>query len=187
MVAMSAFAVNAGANTSGSFDFGSEHTFVTGILGGPPHELHFVNGESKIGCNHSTYSGTHKGTKTTTELTIVPNWTECYTTPDGTKFDVHENGCHLQFTSRSLPDDATVHVVCPPTKAIVITHPNCEITVTPQTLGGQPGNGVTYTNQDVGVAGKTDWVTMHVKVSMETQYHGGICVFLGTPQRWKGQ
>lgn len=184
MMAMSAFAaMNAGAKTDGHFVFGSNPTYVTGIHGsGTEHNLHFVAEDgSKIGCDHSTYSGKHEdATQTTTSLTITPNWTSCYTTPDGTKFDVHENECDLEFTSRAGENDATVNIKCPTNKKIVITHPNCAISVGPQEVGGQAGNGVTYTNKDVEVEGKKDWVTMHVKVSFATQYHSGICVFLGT-------
>lgn len=180
VVATSAFAVtNAGAIVSGHFVTGSEHTFVTGIAAkGTAHNLHFIEGESEIGCDEQKYVGTHKGTKTTTELTITPTWNNCYTTPNGAKFDVHENGCHLVFTSRALPaeNDATVHVVCPGA-GITITHENCSITVDSQTIGGQIGNGVTYTNQGVS---PEEWITMDVNVKVASTYHNGLCVFLGT-------
>lgn len=178
MMAMCAFAaMNAGATVSGHFEFGSEHTFITG----EEEELHFVSeGGSKIGCLKSEYKGTHKSTsKTTTELTITPAWDECYTTPDGTKFGVHENGCDLVFFSRALPEanDATVTVTCPTAKKIVITHPNCDIEVGTQTVGGAAGNGVTYTTKTVE---NTHVITMDVKVKVAATYHNGICIFLGT-------
>jgi len=187
MMATGAFAVmNAGATNSGHFVTGSEHTFITGIqgaAGSKEHELHFISesGATKIGCDNSLYTGTHKGTKTTTELTITPSWSNCYTTGSNeAKWDVHENGCTLVFTSRATPasNDATVDVKCPPSKAIEITHPNCLITVDPQTVGGAKENGVTYTNQGVS---PEKWITMDIKVSLATTYHGGVCVFLGTP------
>jgi len=180
MVAMSAFAaMNAGATVSGHFVTGSEHTFITGIVQkGTTHDLHFVSeGGSEIGCDSSQYTGTHKSvSKTTTELTITPAWDQCYTTPDGTKFGVHENGCDLVFKSRAALGEATVNVNCASGKKIVITHPSCEISVPTQTVGGQLNNGVTYTNQNDG----TSWVTMDVKVNVAAEYHNGFCVFLGT-------
>lgn len=180
MMAMSAFAaMNAGATTSGHFITESNPTFVTGIhKQGTEHELHFISeAGDEIGCDHSTYSGKHEGTKTTTSLTITPNWTDCYTTPDGTKFDVDENGCDLEFTSRANPatNDATVKINCP-SKRIEITHPNCNITVGTQEVGGAAGNGVTYTNKNDG----KPWITMNVDVTFAVEYHGGICIFLGT-------
>jgi len=181
MMAVGAFAVtNAGATVSGHFEFGSEHTFITGEEEG----LDFVADDgSKIGCDEAKYTGTHKGTKTTTELTITPSWNKCYTTPtsgamEEPTWDVDENGCHLVFTSRALPaeNDATVHVICPSATPITITHPNCNITVDPQTIGGEVGNGVTYTGQNDG----TPWVTLDVKVKVAATYHTGLCIFLGT-------
>src|SRR6187549_186764 len=186
-MAIGAFAaMNAGATVSGHFITGSEHTFVTGFHAkNSEHELHFISesGTSKIGCDVATYSGTNKAsTKTATELTITPGWDQCYTTPkEGEpepKWGVDENECKLVFKSRSLPEanDATVTVTCPAGKSIKITHPSCEITVAPQTVGGSAGNGVTYTNKNDGTA----FVTMDVKVSLASTYHNGICVFLGT-------
>lgn len=186
MLAMGAFAaVNVGAKVDGHFVFGSEHAFVTGsVQKGTAHNLHFIAEDgSLMGCDVQQYIGTHKSiVKTTTEITVTPNWDQCYTTPEGTKFPVDENGCDLRFTARALPEsnDATAHVACPLGKTIVFTHPNCETTVDPQTVGGAAGNGFTYTNKDVGVAGVSDWITMDVKVKVLTAYHGGICVFLGT-------
>lgn len=182
MMATSAFAVvNAGATTSGHFTTASSPTFVTGFHQDEPaaHELHFVseNGE-RIACEKRTYFGKHEGTKTTESLTITPSWDQCYTTPKTDRWPVHENGCDLEFTSRAEPEknDATVYIKCPTGKAIEITHPNCNITVATQEIGGEPGNGVTYTNENDGNA----WITMNVDVTFAVQYHGGICIFLGT-------
>lgn len=187
-MAIGAFAaMNAGATVSGHFTTVAEHTFVTGFHAkNSEHELHFVSesGASKIGCDVATYSGTNQNSvKTATELTITPGWDKCYTTPKPGEsaeapWPVHENGCTLVFKSRQAPEanDATVTVACPAGNAIKITHPSCEITVHPQTVGGSPGNGVTYTNKNDGNA----WITMDVKVSLASTYHNGICVFLGT-------
>lgn len=179
MMAMGAFAVtNAGATISGHFEFGSEHTFITGEEEG----LHFVSEDNKrIGCDKAEYKGTHKGTKTTTDLTITPNWDLCYTTPEPGQsmeptWGVHENGCHLVFRSAKTGDDATVYVNCP-TKAIEITHPNCNITVPTQTVGGKAGDGVTYTTTTTEGA---HTITMDVKVKVTVEYHEKLCVFLGT-------
>jgi hypothetical protein len=193
MLAVSAFAaVNAGANITGHFITGSEHTYVTGIQDpGTTDTVHFIadTGGKKIGCDKAIYTGTHKTEplappNTTTELTITPEWDQCYTTPNEgesaeAKWNVDENGCDLIFRSVKEPEtnDATVYVKCPENAAIVITHPNCTITVDTQTVGGAIGNGVTYTNKNDG----NPWITMDVKVKLNTTYHGGICIFLGTP------
>ena len=189
MVAMSAFAVmNAAAKTDGHFTFGSHNTVITGEEG--DHELHFRpeggTDNERIGCDIAHYHGEHKTPvgqdTTTTELTITPTWSQCYTTGSpNTKFEVHENNCDLLFTSRKEPEknDATVHVKCPTSPGIVITHPNCSIRVPAQTVGGAAGNGVTYTTQTE--TNGIHWITLDVKVpGITTHYEGGICIFLGT-------
>lgn len=184
ILATSAFAVvNAGATTGGHFIFSHHHVNIIGEEG-PEHHVHFLaeggaEGE-RIGCEVVKYHGTHKNDAatptTTTSVTVTPTWENCYTTgTPNTKFDVHENGCHLSFTVRPLPETNhnTVHFICPVGKAVVITHPNCEITVGAQT----PTGGVLYKTMTInGVHA----ITLVSTATIATQYHGGICVFLGT-------
>jgi hypothetical protein len=189
MLAMGAFSVmNAGATSSGHFTVGSHSTIIKGEEG--DHELHFrpENGtdNERIGCDVANYTGEHntpvgKDT-TTTELTITPAWSECYTTGSPTsKFQVDEGDCDLLFTSRALPEanDATVHVKCVTSPGILITHGStCTIRVPPQTVGGAAGNGVTYTTKTE--ANGTHWITLDVKVKVTSHYEAGFCVLLGT-------
>jgi len=184
MMAVGAFAaMNAGATTNGEFLFGSNPTFVTGIQDkGTTDTVHFRSdlGGNTIGCDVAQYTGKHEGTLSTQSLTITPAWSQCYTTTTAeAKWDVHENGCTLIFTSRKEPEknDATVDVECPTGKAIVITHPDCEITIAKQTVGGAAGNGVTYTNKTEPAPA---WITMNVKVTLTTSYHKGLCTIFGT-------
>jgi hypothetical protein len=175
--------VNAGATSGGHFVFGSHHVGYT-IEEGSEHRIHFLSaggseGE-RIGCETSGYHGTHKNTlaTTTTNITVIPTWSNCYTTASpGTKFDIHENGCDLLFTVRPNPETNhnTIHMVCPAGKAIVLTHPNCEVTIPPQT----PTGGAIYkTTVENGVHA----ITLELTAGLATQYHGGICIFLGTNQ-----
>jgi hypothetical protein len=74
----------------------------------------------------------------------------------------------FEFTSGN---PGTVHVKC----LITITHPNCEITVPVQT---PHSGGVTYNTVTEG--GKHA-LTLSVNVGGITgQFHGGLCIFLGT-------
>jgi len=186
VMAMSAVAVmNAGASTGGHFVSTEEHTIVEGFEGAEPnpHVLHFnkeggAAGE-RIGCDVDKYTGTiSSATKTATEITITPSWEQCYTTGSpNTKFDIHENKCDFLFTISKTPTGHnTAHVVCQNAgEAFVITHPNCTITVPPQTV-----TGVSYTN--ITPAKHEVTLTSTVK-GIESQYHGGICIFLGTTQK----
>jgi hypothetical protein len=185
-MAMGAFAVmNAGATTGGHFTFGAHSVEIVGheSKNDETHRVHFLatGGEpgDRIGCDKVEYKGTHTNTAntTTTELTVTPSWSECYTTGNpGTKFEVHENGCDLVFTVRQLPEtnDNTVHLKCPAgVKGVTITHPSCDITVPPQT----PTGGVAYkTVTENGV----HQITLESTAGLTTQYHSGICIFLGT-------
>lgn len=175
-MAMSAVAVmNAGAETGGHFTSSITHTEIDGTESGD-HQLHFVKeggaaGE-RIGCINDSYEGTITGT-TATEIEITPTWSTCSTTSEGaTHFEIHENGCKFVFTV-SKSAHSTAHLNCPTGNAIEITHPNCNITVPPQTV-----NGVAYPSDGAG------GITLESTVKgIESQYHGGICIFLGTTHK----
>lgn len=185
-MAMSAFAVmNAGAETGGHFGSSVTHTEISGVeTAGTEHVLHFNKeggaATERIGCDVDQYTGTVSGA-TATQITVTPKWEQCYTTGSpNTKFDIHENTCDFVFTIGNNPGaHNTAHVEC--TKAgdaFVITHPNCTITVPPQTV-----TGVSYTNLD-NVPPASDEVTLTSTVKgITAHYHAGICIFLGTTHK----
>lgn len=178
--AMAAFgAINANAERSGHFTSSSEETTIVGTESGE-HNLDFsIDGidESEIGCTTADYHGVVLG-KTFDEVTVVPDWRECYTTsdlPEPPEFDIHENECHLKFTSIAAPEanDATAHVHgCDPTKPYIdITHENCTIRIPEQTV-----KGVTYTT--IELAAKHA-ITMDVKVpGITTHFESFGCQLL---------
>ena len=184
VTAMTAFGVmNATAETGGHFthDAPTNHATIVGTeTAGTEHVLHFnkEGGEpgERIGCDKDEYHGVATA-KTVESLTITPKWSECYTTGSpNTKFDIHENGCDFTFTigrEGQVAKHHTVHLTCPAGKAVEITHPNCTITVPPQTV-----TGVTYTTDLIG--GKHA-ITLDVTAEdITSHYHAGICIFLGT-------
>lgn len=140
-LAVSAFGiVNVSANTGGHFTTDAPNTATT-VLGteGDNHQLDFeISGiEGKIGCDEASYHGLIEGT-TAENITMTPAWNRCYTTPGGTEFNIHSNGCHFKFTIRPEPEvkHNTVHLDCPEENVIEITHPNCNIQIPPHTVKG---------------------------------------------------
>lgn len=177
-LAVSAFGVmNATADTGGHFTSEVDHVTIEGTETGE-HQLHFVKeggaaGE-RIGCTNDSYHGTISDPDTTVEaIEIFPEWSECETTSSTTKFDIHENGCRFVFTIGDTGTHHTAHLNCPVGEAVEITHPNCNITVPPQTV-----TGIVYTTD---VLNGAHAITMDVTVKdIKTEYHEKICIFLGT-------
>lgn len=184
-------AMNASASVTGHFthDAATNHATVVGTENfHTVHSLSFqrtaptgTNSGAPIICTNASYHGLAPA-KTVDVLQVTPTYSGCLTTGDGAHGSVvvHTNGCSYTFRSNSNAsihkptEHATVTVDCPAGKAIVITHPNCEITVGPQAL-----KGVTYTTT---LEGKHS-LTVNVTVShIAGQFHGGLCVFLGTSQ-----
>jgi hypothetical protein len=100
----------------------------------------------------------------------------CHTTGSATNITIAANECTYDYTvaaGTTSSTEQTMDLSCPAGKAVVISHPNCTITIPPQNTT----SGLTYTNITVG--GK-DAVTVDSNIQLSTQYHGGICVFLGT-------
>ena len=185
VLAVTAFGVmSAVAEDGGHFESEVAHTTIKGTETPATgvHTLHFrrQGTAEEIGCTEASYTGTTTNA-TETGITVTPSWSKCYTTPNGTEFEVHENGCHFIFTiGKSTKIDHTVHLKCPIGKKIEITHPNCNITVGEQTLGGEAGNGVVY--KTVTEEGKHA-ITLEVTVkNIVSTYHEKICIFLGTNQ-----
>jgi hypothetical protein len=175
MLACSAFAaMNAGANSPGHFVSENHHTIIKGLESGD-HRLHLTGdfGDGQIGCNKAEYHATSTGT-TVESITVTPTYSECLTT-GGTpgSVTVTHNGCNYTFTM-TTGAPSPVHLSCPTGKAIEIHHPNCTITVAgPQTVN----NAVEYTTD---MRNGKHSITMHVAAKFNSQYHGGICIFLGT-------
>lgn len=188
VVVTGAFAVmNASATVGGHFtnDAVLGHAIVTGTEStASTHRLAFVregaSAEEEITCHQASYIGTVNAV-TVQSVTITPAWSNCTTgtTGSGTPFEVHENGCSLTFPSGKIGETHhTVHVLCPPGVAIDITHANCTITVPAQTL-----RGITYTTT---VENNKHALTVNATIKgITAHYHGGICIFLGTTQKWE--
>ena len=193
VMATSAFAVmNASAGVGGHFTHdgaGGHAILVPTESTSSTHRLAFVKQGSteegsEITCHKAVYTGSVTSA-TVQSVTIKPDWSNCTTGTTGSaaSFEVDENGCTLTFQSgKAGQTHHTAQVLCPQGAAIVITHENCTITVPAQTVGGG-GNkgGVTYTTTTEN--GKHA-LTMNVTVKeIVSQYHGGICIFLGTTQQ----
>lgn len=187
VMATSAFAaVNASAVLPKDSHFTAEPTEHHLILKGTDgrdtgHALVFNRGEEEgITCTHSKYHGTVSGLASTTtqQVTLRPEYLKCATqnSAEWGSVTVHvPSNCGTEvfkFTSAGPPNHGTVHVNC----TITITHPNCTQTVAPQT----PTGGIVYkTDTRNGKHSITADVTV---TGITSQYHGGICIFLGTTQ-----
>jgi hypothetical protein len=181
LVATSAFAaVNASATNGGHFVSEVSGTTIRGQETAPNHKLHFRphagSLTERIGCDVATYHGS-AANATETEIEITPTYEKCYTTDENkTAVVVTHNKCKFRFGSVVGGTSGTVDVLCAE-KAIEIHHPNCTITV--PSAPNQNLSGIHYTR--VTEQGKHA-ITMHVNVTFTTEYHGGICIFLGTHQ-----
>lgn len=175
--------LNASATVKGHFESDVEHTLLVGSEGhntstGEAHttEFHIDEGEGIV-CSTASYSGTTI-TKTTTEVTITPKYENCKTT-DGTAVTVTTHKCDYTFFSHGTNAHGTVSVMCSSGEAIEIHHPNCTITVP-----GQAPNGLHMTqgaNYKTMLLNGKHALTVNVTLKAITaEYHGGICIFLGT-------
>jgi hypothetical protein len=133
-----------------------------------------------IVCTGAEYFGAVEAS-TTTSTTLTPAYIGCATTGDSHgSVQITTNSCSYIFQSNAAAssdpptEHATVSLTCPTGKAFEIHHPNCTMTIPPQT----PKGGATYST---AVDGKHT-ITVNITLThVATQYHGGICVFLGTP------
>lgn len=175
-------AVNASATQNGHFASHAveHHLILKGTdAHGTAHQLVFSKpGQTGISCTHTTYHGTISGiaaTKTS-QITLRPHYTGCATTTGNwgeVTVDVPQTcGTEVfKFTSRTPNGHGTVHVNC----TIEITHPNCTITVHPQT----PTGGIVYKKDPSAVPAA---LTPEVTVTGITATYHGICQLLGTNQ-----
>ncbi|HEX8689023.1 MAG TPA: hypothetical protein VF729_02145 [Solirubrobacterales bacterium] len=186
-LAMSAVVVmNASAAAGGHFvTTGNAHAHIQGHVTHPtggPHNLHLVNHglEGEIGCDIQSYTATTT-TETTTSITVTANYETCYTTvadhsdhtPD---VPVTMNGCTYTFTVAPIPNQShntvehTAHLVCPAGAKVEVHHPNCTVSIHPQTIN----TGLTYTTVGTGNGHE---ITMDVNVQFTTTRHG-LCQFI---------
>lgn len=177
ILAMSSLVMNASATVTGHFTStaADEHTLLSGSESGT-HRLHFsIDGGTSITCDIASYSGTTTQ-NTTSEVTITPTYDQCYTNnAEKTKVVVDTNACDYTFFSNSTTHGTVAVHECGATKAIVITHPNCEITIPEQTPTSEHMKKGIWPTQD----GKGLTVDVTVE-DITAYYHGGLCVFLGT-------
>jgi hypothetical protein len=178
-LAVSSFTVmNVSANSEGHFITGSVHTEVKQTTNpNSPHQLEFfMHGlEGGIICDEATATGTASAETVTDGIGNI-SFPKCHTTGSETISAVDVNDCQLQATvakGTTSSTEQTEHLICPPGQSIVITHPNCTVTVSPQTFE----KGFTYT--PITENGKHA-ITVDVNIQLQLQFHAGLCVFTGT-------
>jgi hypothetical protein len=174
---------SATATSGGHFVSGSEHTVLKSVSAGQ-HAHTFNTHSGPITCEPGTFKheGTFSGT-TVTSIDLVPSYGApggggCGT-EGGTPITSYTyNGCVYRLTvaaKTTSSTEQTLHFVCPVGKVLEFHQPNCLATMPSQTATGT----VTYAN--VLQNGKHS-LTLSLNATFETQYHGGLCVFLGTKQ-----
>lgn len=179
MLALGAVVViNASAKTGGHFvsDAVDGHTIVSQTSGAGIHQLSFVQHglEGAIVCDEMSVTGTAVGATVASEVG-TPLFNKCHTAGSETPLGVHMNGCQTRITiapGAEATTEQTNDIICPPEKTIVITHPNCTITIVPQTV-----TGITYTTT---LQNGKHAITADVNSQVSLQYHAGICIFTGT-------
>jgi len=169
---------SASAETGGHFTFDTAHTLLKESKeAGHSFELKNSN-EEAINCSQAIGESTVNAT-TLTELQLTPTYSGCKTS-GGAEVTATMEGCSYVFTiGKDARADNTVDLTCPSGKALELHHPNCTMTIPPQT--GKLGAAFTEVIESAKRA-----LTMELTVSALTvQYHGGICILLGTNQLWK--
>lgn len=197
LVATSAFAVmNASANKDiGHFvhDGKTKNAIITGHEGKKTeHALKFYRlnpgthttaDSPPIECEKSTYVGT-VSEFTVKSITMTPTYTNCATeggVTDSVKVTV--NGCGYTFYSHGGNTHGTAEIHCPAGKTIEVHHPNCTINMPAQTTAATMTEGITYDNvTENGKHALTATVTVNTITGF---FEGGICVFLGTNQKFE--
>lgn len=181
--AMGAMAViNASAKSGGHFVSSATHTIVdqrATTTQGIPHFFNIkIENTGEFECKYARALGTiSTPLATVTEANGITELDECFTVGSTeTPWQVHENGCEGRptvATGEPATTEQTGDLICPPGKVMEVTHPNCLITVPSQ----NHIPGFTYTR--ITENGKHA-ITVDVNVQYAVQYHGGICIFLGT-------
>lgn len=164
--------VGASAEVTGHFTVEVDDAVLEGTEEGAHNSQFSVDGGTPIECVSDSYDG-NAGAETLAGFTLTPEYPTCKTEGAAThNITITMNGCDYTLKSTS-GTHATFWIQCPLGKAIEIHHPNCTITIpSDKTL-----TGASYTT--VLEDGKHA-LTVNLTVSMKANYHGGICVFLGT-------
>lgn len=172
VMAIAALAASASANSGGHIVSEIAHTTLVGTES-EQHRVHITGdfGSGEIGCDTAIYHGTTLNV-THDYFELTPTYEDCSTTGSSSVSITH-NGCRYRFTIAPGGTTGTLDIAfC--SGAMEIHHPNCTITVLPQfNLSGVHYTTTTENNKHA--------LTVHVNVKFNTQYHGGICIFLGTP------
>jgi len=166
---------DATALSGGHFVTPSAETLIKGEESGS-HRLEFtIHGvEGSIVCNEAQYVDNQNVGETAVEVLIIPSYGECHTTGSETGIPIHMNQCRYLFTvAEELFTEQTAHLICPGSATIVITHPNCTITIAPQTILG----GLTYERV---IEEEKYAITLVSKAVFNVQFHGGVCILVGT-------
>jgi hypothetical protein len=171
--------INAPAANGGHFVFGAPHAQLALTLTQPPHQMYFkTEGSLPTTCTVASHLGT-TNQATTTQLDIVQSLEKCYTnsgTPEPPEFKATLNGCVYRFTvapNTTSESEQTIDFVCPLGSVAEFHDPNCTITMRSQTAV----NAATYTT---AIEDGRHVLTFDMHAKFETDFHGGLCVFLGT-------
>lgn len=146
-------------------------------LVGSENEVHnsqfSVDGGTPIECGSDSYEG-EAGAETLAGFTLKPEYPKCKTAGSETyNIAITVNGCDYTLKSTS-GTHATFWIQCPSKQAIEIHHPNCTIKFLPKSNL----TGIRYTT--LTEAGKHALTVDLTVENIEVEYHGGICIFLGT-------
>jgi hypothetical protein len=140
--------VSAGADSGGVIHSDVQWTHVVGAQEGPSEDnrLHDFTVNDAVTCDSVTYTGSVGG-KTPTQLTVIPEYTECHT-QKGFPASIQMNGCGYTLTFADMfVEHHTAHLQCPTGKTVVATvNPpivgECHVHIPPQT---PTEGGVAYT------------------------------------------
>ena len=124
-------------------------------------------------CHDSTYHVHHVSSPTFTTFTVTPTRLGC-TTGSGETATVRMNGCSYDFTSRSAPNHATVHLECPVGSKTEIESSGGTVKIGAQT---PHCGGVTYST--IEMEGKHA-ITINLTLECMTAECHGLCQLLGT-------
>jgi hypothetical protein len=170
-------AVNTSAEGGGHFVLEKAHSHMEWFPSSDTnHQWHlaFHGLIDEVGCDVTQVTATTTS-QTVESIVPVPKYEQCTTTGDETRVSIHYNGCLSTYTvakGTGDPTEQTVHLLCPAGKAIMVTHPNCTISISPQTATG----GLTYTNKTDPTTGKHE-VTLDARVQHSITRHG-LCQFI---------
>lgn len=120
------------------------------------HSITWWNSNGPVTCGRILHEGTAVGT-TVASIEFAPVW---------------EEGCLTVAAGTTASTEQTMHVVCPAGKVLELNQGGtCLVTMPPQIAG----NAATYTTTETN--GKHA-ITVDMHATLETQFHGGVCVFL---------